>query len=193
MVGLDDLDVVALAQRARGPLRERNRDVDAGRHVRRLHDRDALGGFGDERVVPFGQSGGADDHAHALRHALLEVRKDPVRAREIDQAVAAGEARSYPDAVRLADELARVPADQRVAGRLERRGELEVGRTKHHLDENAAHAAARPCDDELHCAGFPDAAATISPSTRLSFPSSKKTAMRRCSTSGLLARWRTKM
>src|SRR5690242_9631173 len=196
MVGLDDLDVVGVPKGARRRLGEPERQVDPRGHVRRQHDRDFFRSRRDAFVLLSGEARRPDDHAHSLPEALLEMRQRSLGTGEIDQAIAFGDAIGELggdlDAAREPHELSGVFAYEGAAGRLDGRRELEIARAQRRLDQGSPHAPSGPRDDQLHGRGFPGgAAATMSPSTRFNFPSSKNTAMRRYSTSGLLARWRT--
>src|SRR5438034_6485884 len=188
MVCFEDLHVVSVTEGARGRLDKPERDVNAGRHVRRLHDRDLSRRRRDTFILLRRKSGRSDHHAHALPQARLQVSERSLGTGEIDQAVAACncvvEAGSDLHAAGAPDQFSGILADDGASGNLHRRRELEIPRCEGHLDQCAPHAASRAGDDKLHCPGFPGTAeATISPSTRFTLPSSKNTAMRRYSIS----------
>src|SRR5581483_5081222 len=91
MVGLDDLDVDAVAQHACGHLQQLEAEVHAHAHVGREHD----GNFARRdfylRARAGVEAGGADHHAPAGPAAGVDMRRYCGRGGEIDEHVAVGE------------------------------------------------------------------------------------------------------
>ena len=92
VVGLDDLDVVALGQRTRRHVEQLEHDVHAQAHVRRHDDGDVPRVLGDLRLLRVAEAGRADDRAHAQLAAHRQVRQRAFGAGEVDQHVGAGQA-----------------------------------------------------------------------------------------------------
>ena len=80
MVGLDDLDVEAFGERARGDVEQLQDDVDADAHVRRHDDGDVLGMGRDLGLLRRVEAGRADDGGDAELAAQGEVGERALRA-----------------------------------------------------------------------------------------------------------------
>ena len=93
VVQLDDLDVVVVAERARRLRQEAEEHVHAERHVRRQHDRDALGRLPHGALLGLAEAGGADDHADVMLGRARHRPRRRRRRREVDDDVGVARAR----------------------------------------------------------------------------------------------------
>ncbi len=150
VVGLDDLDVVAVAQQRGGHLQQAEGHVHAHAHVRREHDADAGGGGLDLAAAGLVEAGGADHHPHAARRAFVQMAQRALGPGEVDQHVGAAEClveiRRDRDAGGPAQRFARIAADARRTRDVERTDQLDLGRVEHRLDQHPSHPARGPRD-----------------------------------------------
>ena len=155
MVRLDDLDVEALGERARGDVEQLQHDVDADAHVRRHHDRDVLGMRRDLGLLRVARSRSCRRPA-ATPSSRQSGAGGPAclrRPREVDQHLRSRRAPARRSAVtttplgRPRNAAASWPIAG-AAGDVERAGEHQVGARGDGLDQRPAHAARRAGDGD---------------------------------------------
>jgi hypothetical protein len=141
-----DLDVVAVAQRARRHVEQLEHDVHADAHVGRQHDRDVLRVLRDARLLRVAEAGGADHRLHAALAARARCASVPSgRVKSISTSRRRGRRRGRGDRTPLAlPRKPRRPGRARAAGDVERAGEHQVVGRLHRLDQHVAHAPEAP-------------------------------------------------
>ncbi len=148
MVRLDDLDVVALIQDARGGIQQLENEVDPDGHVRREDNRDVAGRCGNFFLAFCFEAGGADHHPHPRLAAQFEMCKRALRPGEIDQTVdrgeAAGEIVADPDFARQTGQLPGRLADGGAPRNVERAGQRHSFILQGRLEQHATHAPTGP-------------------------------------------------
>jgi hypothetical protein len=142
---LDDLDVVAGAELARGCLDQCEQHVDADAHVGREDHRNASSVLRERRLVLVGQAGRPDDGRSAVPCARRKVRESALRPSEVDQDV--GSARrgvhvgTDENAARATEPLAGVASGGGTCRDVDRGGEHAVTIREDGLDQRLAHPA----------------------------------------------------
>ncbi|MNT07457.1 hypothetical protein D3C72_1421610 [compost metagenome] len=153
VVGLEDLDVIAGVQDARGHVQQLERGIDAHAHVRREYDGGFLSSHFDRGAAIVVEAGGADDGLHTMLHAGLQVRKRALGAGEIDQAVGAGQRVQVirdGHAGLLAQRGAGIAAQRAGALAAQRHGQLQAVGLQDGLDQHLAHAAVGAGNSNTH-------------------------------------------
>jgi hypothetical protein len=140
--------------------RSLNATFVADGHVRRDQDRGVFREVGDLGALRGAEPGGADDRAGAGSGDELEMRERGFRHGELDQhpiACDLGRRVGADVDAGLADagQLARVTPDRRVAGRLERGDQAQIGRIGQARDDPIAHPAGGPRDNDVRRRGAP--------------------------------------
>ena len=89
VVGLDDLDIVIVAERTGGDLQELQAEVHPDAHVRGHHDGAFHRRLDHRRSILLGEAGSPDHHAPPGGTAKGQVFEGRLRRREIDEYVEA--------------------------------------------------------------------------------------------------------
>ena len=158
MVGLDDLDVVALIHDACSHIEQLEYHIDADRHVRGEDNRNIPGCRGDGRLAIGFETGRANDHADTGLAAQFEMNQRALRTGEVDQYVDLLEAGCHivgnQHIGRQANQFAGIFADSRAARHIEGGAEHDALALEDCLDQHAAHAAAGTNNTNTSCAHY---------------------------------------
>ena len=158
MVGLDDLDVVALIHDACSHIEQLEYHIDADRHVRGEDNRNIPGCRGDGRLAIGFETGRANDHADTGLAAQFEMNQRALRTGEVDQYVDLLEAGCHivgnQHIGRQANQFAGIFADSRAARHIEGGAEHDALALEDCLDQHAAHAAAGTNNTNTRCAHY---------------------------------------
>ncbi len=153
MVGFDDLDVVVVAEHARGQLDQLEGRVDADAHVGCKDNRDALACGPYRALAGIVEAGGADHHLYMGRDARIEVTQRRFGPGEVDQYIGARQCRKLGHDARSggpAHRFSTVTSEHRAVGAIERHADRKIRLRQRGFYQHLAHPAGCAGDRKLH-------------------------------------------